>query len=381
MQYRNFPCAPEAKISILGFGSMRMPYLNDDSGQIDEPEAIKMIRYAIDNGVTYVDTAYPYHKGNSELLVAKALKDGYREKVYLATKHPVWLVEEYADFDKYLDEQLAKLETDCIDFYLLHALNKDRWPKLKELGAIKFLEDARAKGKIKYIGFSFHDELPLFKQIVDDYNWDFTQIQLNFMDTEYQAGLEGMKYAADHGLGIIVMEPLRGGSLTKNVPDDVLAVWDKAEIKRTPAEWCLRWAANLPETVTILSGMSLMEQVVENVKVPDDCLPNTLTEKELAIIEEVKEIYTTRTTVNCTGCKYCMPCPVGINIPGILQSYNTASVYNIKEAAAKRYQTNMIDKGIDATICIECGACVSACPQNIDVPNKLKEAHAYFTQK
>jgi len=381
MQYRNFPCAPEAKISILGFGSMRMPYLNNDSGQIDEAEAIKMIRYSIDNGVTYVDTAYPYHKGNSELLVAKALKDGYREKVYLATKHPVWLVEEYADFEKYLDEQLAKLETDHIDFYMLHALNKDRWTKIRELGATKFLEEARAKGKITYFGFSFHDELPVFKEIINSYPWDFTQIQFNFMDTEYQAGMEGLEYAAERGIGIIVMEPLRGGSLTKSIPEDIQAVWDKADIKRSSAEWCLRWAANFPAVVTILSGMSTMEHVIENVRVADEMLPNSLTEKELAIIEEVKKIYIARTKVNCTSCRYCMPCPAGVNIPGVLSRYNTASIYNDLAGARRGYKSFMIDKDEDASKCIDCEQCVSACPQTIAIPNMLKEAHAYLTKE
>ncbi len=380
MHYRHFPCAPEAKISILGFGCMRMPYFNNDSGQINEEESIKMIRYAIDNGVTYVDTAYPYHKGNSELLVAKALKDGYREKVYLATKHPVWLVEEFSDFEKYLDEQLAKLETDHIDFYMLHALNKNRWNKIRDLGAIKFLEEARAKGKINYFGFSFHDELPLFKEIINTYPWDFTQIQLNFMDTEYQAGIEGLEYAVDRGIGIIVMEPLRGGSLTKSVPEDVQKIWDKAEIKRTPAEWCFRWAANNPHVVTILSGMSTMEQVEENVEKADAMLPNSLTAKELALIEQVRKIYVERTKVNCTNCKYCMPCPAGVNIPGVLTQYNNGNIYDNREGAARSYQAFMINNNIDASKCTECGVCLSACPQNIEIPEVLKTAHSYLTK-
>lgn len=380
MHYRSFPCAPDKKISILGFGCMRLPYLNNDSGQINEQESIKMIRYAIDNGVNYIDTAYPYHKGNSELLVAKALKDGYREKVYLATKHPVWLVEEYADFEKYLDEQLTKLETEYIDFYMLHALSTERWNKIRDLGVIKFLEEARAKGKIRHFGFSFHDELSVFKEIINSYPWDFTQIQLNFMDTEYQAGLEGLNYAANRGIGVIVMEPLRGGSLTKSVPEDIQKIWDKAETKRTPAEWCFRWVANHPSVVTILSGMSTMEQVKENVEKAATMLPNSLTENELEIISEVRNIYIERTKVNCTSCKYCLPCPAGVAIPRVFTMYNNSTIYNDKVGISRSYKAFMIDKEVDASKCIECNKCVSACPQHIKIPTVLKEAHKYLTE-
>ncbi len=379
MKYREFPNIKDEKISVLGFGCMRLPHFDDDTSKIDEETSTKMVRYAIDNGVNYIDTAYPYHQGESENFVAKALKDGYREKVYLATKHPVWLVEKYEDFEKYLDEQLEKLDVDHIDFYLLHALNSKRWGKMMEHGAIKFLEEARSKGKIKYIGFSFHDELDVFKEIINSYPWDFAQIQLNFMDQEYQAGLEGMKYAADRDVGIIVMEPLRGGSLTSNIPDDIKEIWDSANINRSPAEWCLRWAADHPEVVTILSGMSEMDHVVENVKVADDMEANSLTEKEHKIINTVRDVYLDRLQVNCTSCEYCLPCPEGINIPKIFSIYNNAHMYNNFERAKKQYQS-MIENGVDASLCINCGQCESECPQSIAIPARIAEIHKELTE-
>jgi len=379
MNYREFPSIKGEKVSVLGFGCMRLPHFDNDTSKINEDEAMKMIRYAIDNGVNYIDTAYPYHQQMSEKFVAKVLKDGYREKVHLATKHPVWLVEKYEDFEKYLNEQLEKLEVDQIDFYLLHALNSERWTKMQEFGAIKFLEEARAKGKIKNIGFSFHDKLEVFKEIINSYPWDFAQIQLNFMDTEYQAGLEGMRYAAERDIGIIVMEPLRGGSLTNNVPDDIMAIWNQSDVKRTPAEWSLRWVADFPEVITVLSGMSTMDHVVENVEVAKSMKANSLTEKELDIISQVRSVYLDRIKVDCTGCEYCLPCPQGINIPRIFSIYNNASVYGNLESAKKSYKA-LIENGVDASICIDCGACVSECPQSISIPEELKEIHIVLTE-
>ena len=264
MKYRKFGKL-DWEVSALGFGAMRLPAIGGDTSNIDEPRAIEMIRYAIDHGVNYVDTAYGYHGGNSERLVGKALKDGYREKVRLATKMPTWLINERGDFDKYLDEQLGKLQTDKIDFYLLHGLRHTRWPTVRDLDVFSWAEEKIKEGKIGHLGFSFHDDVALFKEIVDSHEWTFCQIQLNYMDTEYQAGLEGLRYAAEKGLAVVIMEPIKGGKLAVTPPKDVQAVWDKAETKRTPAEWALQWVWNLPEVSIVLSGMSEMKHVEENV--------------------------------------------------------------------------------------------------------------------
>jgi len=384
MQYREFGKLG-FKVSAFGFGCMRLPLeeLPDrtvDSKRIDEKEAISMIHYAVDHGVNYIDTAYPYHGGNSELLVAKALKGGYREKVKLATKLPVWFVNTYEDFEKYLDEQLAKLEVDYIDFYLLHALNRNTWPKIKKLNVLKFLDRAIESGKIKHAGFSFHDELPLFKEIIDSYNWDMCQIQLNFLDEYYQAGTEGMRYAASKGIPVVVMEPLRGGSLAKNIPQDVKDVWNAAPIKRTPVDWAFRWLYNFPEVTVILSGVSTMEQLKDNIDIFSTALPNSMTEEEVKLVHRVQELYKSKIKVNCTGCGYCTPCPAGVAIPDIFKLYNNSSIFDALDEHMQRY-SDLIQSKKDASLCAECGNCESACPQNISVIEKLKEAHGILVKK
>ena len=266
------------KISTFGIGCMRLPLLlqpdgSTDPSKIDEDEAIKMIRYGIDNGVNYIDTAYGYHGGNSEIVTGKALKDGYREKVKLATKLPVWLANSYEDFGKLLDEQLAKLQVDYIDFYLLHALNKNSWEKVKDMGVLEFLDKAVEAGKIKHPGFSFHDELPVFKSIIDSYDWKMCQIQLNFLDENYQAGVEGLRYAGSKNIPVVIMEALRGGRLARNIPEDILKVWNSYHIKRSPVEWAFRWLYNFPEVTVILSGVSTMEQLKENIEIFKMLLP------------------------------------------------------------------------------------------------------------
>ncbi|MGI6344612.1 MAG: aldo/keto reductase [Bacillota bacterium] len=380
MQYRKFG-KKGFEVSALGFGAMRLPFVDGDSKNIDEPKALEMIRYAIDNGVNYVDTAYNYHGGNSELFVARALKDGYREKVYLATKLPTWLVEEHADFDRLLNEQLEKLETDHIDCYLLHALEKNRWKKLVECDVFSFMRRALADGRVRNMGFSFHDDLETFKEIVDAFEWDFCQIQFNYMDEEYQAGLEGLRYAANKGLAVVIMEPLRGGRLTNNVPPEVQAFWDEAPIRRTPAQWALRYVWNYPEVTVVLSGMSTMEHVVENVETAGEAVANSLTAEELALIYQAKEFYLNRTRVNCTGCNYCMPCPAGVTIPNLFTMYNEASIYNLNPENVSRNYQRMMESGRDASVCVECGQCEEACPQNIEIRRHLKELHQIYAPK
>jgi len=376
MLYRKLGKTDE-EVSILGFGCMRLPITNNDPAKIDEKEAIKQIRYAIDNGVNYIDTAYPYHEGASEFLVEKALRDGYRERVKLATKLPSWLIKSREDMDKYLNEQLQKLQTDHIDFYLLHALNKEDWENLKKHNVFEFLDKAIEDGRIKYAGFSFHDELPLFKEIVDAYDWTFCQIQYNFIDENYQAGTKGLKYASQKGLAVIIMEPLRGGNLARVVPDDVKKLWNKAHIKRSPAQWGFRFLWNHPEITVVLSGMEKMDHIKENIRESNNGYANSLTEKELQLINEVKEIYISRIKVDCTNCRYCMPCPFGVNIPKNFKYLNMASIYSDVKKQEKKY-VNHLNKNEKASNCRKCGKCEEACPQNIKIRNMLEEVVKTF---
>jgi len=358
-------------ISPLGFGCMRLPVIDGQYGQIDEKKAIEQIRYAIDQGVNYIDTAYPYHEGTSEALVGKALQDGYREKVFVATKLPSWLIETREDMDRYLNEQLENLQVDCIDFYLIHALNKKYWPKYMKLGLFEFIEQAKADGKIKHIGFSFHDELDLFKEIVDAYDWEFCLIQYNFMDENYQAGREGLQYANKRGMGVVIMEPLRGGSLVNNLPDDVKAIWDSSDADRTPAQWGLSFLWNQPEVGIVLSGMNDYQQIDENIAEATRTKPHSLSAQEESLISQVKDIYQSRTRVNCTNCKYCMPCPVGVDIPGSFRFYNNASMYQNVENAKSQYHVFVAEQN-RASNCVDCGKCERVCPQNIEIRKMLK---------
>lgn len=374
MQYRKFGKI-DINVSVLGFGCMRFPVFEDDDGKINEDEAIKMIRYGIDHGINYIDTAYPYHRGNSEFMVGKALKDGYRQKVYLATKLPVWLVKTHDDFDKYLNEQLNKLQSDYIDFYLLHALNRKTWDSINQLKVFDFIERALSDGRIKHIGFSFHDELPLFKEIVDGYPWDFCLIQLNYMDENYQAGIKGMKYAASKELAIAVMEPLKGGKLAKEPPKDIKMLWDTATLKKSPPQWALEWVLNFPEVSVVLSGMSSMVQVKENIEIVEKALPNSLDDADLELINKVKGVYSSRTKVNCTECGYCIPCPEGIVIPSIFRLYNEAHIYDSHDKSAAFYKS-LVENKKSAILCVECGKCLMKCPQSLSIIELLKEAHS-----
>lgn len=377
MKYRKFG-GLDWKVSALGFGAMRLPVIGGDSSKIEEPHAIKMIRYAIDHGVNYVDTAYPYHQGQSEYLVGKALKEGYREKVRLATKMPSWLVEEYDDFDKYLNEQLGKLDTSHIDYYLLHGLNKSRWPKLKELGVFEWAEKAKADGRIKYLGFSFHDGLELFEKILEDSeHFTFCQIQLNYMDTDYQAGVKGLKKAAEKGLAVVIMEPIKGGKLAVTPPKDVQDVWAKADTKRSPAEWALQWVWSKPEVSVVLSGMSEMKHVEENVEYAGRSGPGTLSEKDQALIKEAKQAYLNLGFVGCTACRYCMPCPQGVAIPGILGLYNEYYMSGQSDEIKQKYWTQITDD-THSSNCISCGECEEKCPQALPIRKFMKETEQMF---
>jgi uncharacterized protein len=381
MLYRQVGGTKE-NLSILGFGAMRLPVRDGKPELIDEDKAQAMVDYAIRNGVNYFDTAYVYHAavpfsaGMSEIFLGKALKS-QRNQVNIATKLPTWLISSRADMERYLNQQLDRLQTDHIDFYLVHALTGDLWMKVSQAGIRDFLDAAKADGRIRHAGFSFHDEAPQFKPIVDGYHWSFCQIQYNFMDQEYQAGRAGLEYAAGKGLAVMVMEPLRGGGLTERVPREVQAVWDKAENKRRPAEWALRFVWNRPEVTVVLSGMSAPWQLEENVNIASEGMPNSLTPAELEIIREAKTIYLARIAVNCTNCGYCMPCPAGVQIPANFLQLNNLAVFGDEDGASFFY-FHILKPEQRAPNCEQCGQCEVACPQHIPIREKLQEVAAAF---
>ena len=363
MQYRTFG-KTGLKVSALGFGCMRLPLLED--GNIDEAEAISCIRHAIDEGVNYVDTAYPYHGGKSEIVVGKALKDGYREKTYLADKCPVWLLKEEGDFEKYLDEQLEKLQTDHIDFYLLHALNRDRFENaVKKYNLADKMKAVRKAGKIRYMGFSFHDELDVFKEIVDyTDDWDFCQIQYNYINLEEQAGTEGLSYAAGKGLAVVIMEPLLGGRLA-NLSDHVAAKFSQ---EKTAVEHALDFLWDKEEVSLLLSGMSERKQVEDNLEYAKRSSVGMLSDEEQRAYGAAKEIYDKMSMVSCTACAYCMPCPFGLNIPEIFKAYNMFGLYG-KNKAKEAYDK----QEVKADMCRSCHHCEKECPQHIRISQVMKE--------
>jgi predicted aldo/keto reductase-like oxidoreductase len=377
VQYRSFPKL-NWRPSALGFGAMRLPVIDGDQSKVNIPEATRIIRYAIDHGVNYLDTAYFYHGGFAEQAVGEALKDGYREKIKLATKFPARYVQSSADFDKYFKEQLERLNTDKIDFYLLHGLSKRGWERLRDMGILDWMEKMVAKGHLQYLGFSFHDDYPVFKEIVDAYdNWTFCQVQFNYMDIDYQAGRRGVEYAAGKDLGVLVMEPLRGGQLAQRPPEPVARVWAQDPQKRTPVEWALTWLWSYPEITLVLSGMSAMAQVMENVAIASRAGNSRLSPEELALIDKVRQSYKGLSAVPCTGCRYCMPCPNGVEIPVIFRVYNELMMYNDLRMAKFRYNGGPwgLKKEQNAQNCIECGHCSETCPQHIAIPDYLKQAH------
>lgn len=371
----------EYEASVLSLGCMRLPMLEqkdppkdffERQRAVDEEKSLEMIEYAIDNGINYFDSAYMYHGGNSELVLGKGIK-GKRDKVIITTKSPIPMVNKHEDFDRILDEQLEKLGTDHLDFYLLHGLSQETWDKCLELKALDFLDKVQKDGRVKYPGFSFHDNTAVFKKIIDSYDWSVCQIQYNYFDENYQAGKEGLEYAASKDIGIIIMEPLRGGRLTQRIPEEVQKIWDSSEIKRSPAEWGLRWVANHPGISLILSGMSSMDQLKENIRMADEFTPNSLTEKELDTIGKVADAYREIMAIDCTRCEYCMPCPNDVNIPMIFSLYNDLIMFK-DEMPVVMYNT-MLGPDQNAANCIECGECEEKCPQQIEIIKNLKEVH------
>ena len=379
MLYRKMPRIKE-ELSVLGFGCMRLPTRD---GQVDEPTATRMMRTAIDSGINYVDTARPYHGGASEPFVGRALR-GLRDKVQLATKLPSWMVKKREDMDFHLNEQLTQLQTDHIDFYLLHALSNARWEKLMKLDVMSFMEKARAAGKIRYICFSFHDGLDTFKKIVDAYAWDMCQIQLNFLDDNFQAGLDGLRYARGKEIGVVVMEPLKGGNLSIPVPADLEAAAQAAGYDRPNlTELGLRWVWHQPEVGLLLSGMSAPEQMEQNIASAAKGQPGNLNAKELELVEAAKALFTGRMRVPCTACAYCKPCPQGVDISQCFSNYNNGAISGdwVTQKASYHYMLADDREGNKASACVECGVCEPKCPQNIPIRAKLKEVAAAFETK
>jgi uncharacterized protein len=380
MQYRHFGKL-DWKVSSLGFGAMRLPTSDGDprSDNIDEREAVRMIRHAIDEGVNYVDTAYVYHGGNSELVVGKALEDGYRDKVRVATKSPIWLIHGEGDFDRYLDEQLGRLRTDHIDCYLLHSLGEKSWRNIV-LGH-KVLESAEAAlrdGRIRHLGFSFHDGHDAFVEILNGYDkWDFCQIQYNYMDTENQAGTKGLKLAAEKGLAVIVMEPLLGGRLA-NQPAPIQKVYDSSGTKLSPVEFALQWIWDQPEVSTILSGMSTIDQVKENIALADKSRVGSFLASDFEVVQTMRATYRERTAIPCTKCNYCMPCPNGVNIPNNFDLYNGAHMH--EDFASSRFVYNtFVPPKERASGCTQCRVCEGLCPQQIPISEWMTEIAEAFT--
>jgi predicted aldo/keto reductase-like oxidoreductase len=372
MQYRRFGKI-EKRVSLLGFGAMRLPLENN--GKVDKKEAIRMIRYAIDKGINYIDTAYVYHSGTSEVIVGKALGDGYRDKVMIATKSPITSVNSPSDFDRILSEQLKRLKTDRIDCYLFHGIDRHSWKKILELNLLEKAENSLRNGLIGHIGFSFHDDCDTFRKIVDGYDkWEFCLIQYNYMDTEKQAGTEGLRYAASKGLGIAIMEPLLGGRLS-NPPEQVKRLFDEYHKSVSPSDWALQWIWSHPEVSVILSGMSTMDQVERNIRSAENADMQSFGEDEFALINRVRQGFNQRTAIPCTRCGYCMDCPNGVNIPRNFELYNDAVVFNDPKGARFVYDRFFNPKE-RACNCIQCMVCEDKCPQKIEISAWMPKVHA-----
>ncbi len=360
------------RASAFGLGCMRFNGPASGDSVIDEQKAVSLIRRAIDGGVTYIDTAWVYLDKTSEIVLGKALRDGYREKVTIATKVPPDLVNSRADLERILAEELEKLQTDHIDFYLMHAMNRQKWEHMKAIGAPEFFDDMKREGKIRYKCFSFHSSYEEFEYILNDWDWDMCQIQYNFMDINNQAGTKGLELAGSKGIPVVIMEGLLGGRLA-NAPDNVQALYDAFPVKRSAVEWAFRWLCNHPEVAVVLSGCNEAEQIDENLRIFDTVGTGIMDEAELKLIDQVREAYISRTKIGCTGCRYCMPCPNGVNIPGIFSVWNNFSLYNIDPKTD--WQFGSIKKAsAGADNCIGCGACEAACPQHLNIIESLQAA-------
>ena len=367
MEYRNLERLGVSP-SLLGFGCMRFP-LNED-GSICEPEAEKMLDTAIEAGVTYIDTAYPYHNGDSEPFLGRVLKKYNRKDFFLATKLPIWNVKNLEDAKRLFQEQLDRLQVDYIDFYLLHCLDKEKWQTVLDLGLIPYFEEMKRQGKIRFFGFSFHDDYEVFETIATYRSWDFCQIQYNYIDTDIQAGDKGYALTEKLGIPLVIMEPVKGGSLAQ-LPEDVTEPFKKARPDSSISSWALRWVASKPNVKVVLSGMSTMEQVEDNLHTFGNFEP--LTQKESELVSQVAYAIKKRTKNGCTGCAYCMPCPFGVDIPKNFRIWNDLSMYGNKEKAKQAFFQEL-DISARADQCKKCGKCETVCPQSIAIRENLKAA-------
>jgi len=366
--------------SQLGFGAMRLPVRNSDYSDIDEEPAMKMIRHAIDRGVNYLDTAWNYHRDSSEGFLGRVLDDGYRATVRIATKMPCWLVEKPEDLDRFFDAQIEKLQVESIDFYLLHALQRDWWEKMKGFHYLDWAEKKMADGVIGHLGFSFHDKFPLFKRIIDDYSgWTLAMVQHNYMDESREAGTKGIRYARSKGLAVIAMEPLRGGQLAKDPPTEIKGILEGSAPGRSPAQWGLRWLWDQEDISLVLSGMGSLDQVEENLKAAEECFPGCMGIDEKDALSRARTAYEDRAGVGCTDCRYCMPCPRGVAIPFVFDYFNMMKMYDDLRMAKAHYA--FLDQENRADRCTQCGDCLSLCPQHLDIPGLLGEIHGILHEE
>lgn len=361
--------------SLLGYGCMRFPTTAE--GKIDREQAEKLLDTAYARGINYFDTAYMYHDGESESFVGEAMKKYDRSSFYFATKLPLWEVNTLEDVDRLFNEQITKLQTDYVDFYLMHAISKERWDKMLELGVVKRLEELKAEGKVKYLGFSFHDSYEVFEEVLRYRDWDFCQIQLNYMDTEIQAGMKGYALTEELNIPLVIMEPVKGGSLAC-FADDITAKFRALDPNASTASFALRWIGSLPNVKVVLSGMSNMEQVEDNLNTFGDFKP--MNETELATIKEIVELINSRVQNGCTGCSYCMPCPAGVDIPGNFRAWNTYHMYQNYNMVKGSWERGLGDEK-QAKNCIKCGKCEKVCPQKIQIRADLEKVQADLDKK